>query len=114
MSPNRDTAPPMYATRGDAVAISYARRIAGAVSRIGYRTTLPRSSPNSASTQLTSASAAWTSAGPSILGTRTPVRPEPMTARRSDRVCPVVHDCTRANGHGGPPGSHPSNNSRAT
>ena len=35
MSPKRETAPPMYATRGDAIAMSYAVRIASAVSRIG-------------------------------------------------------------------------------
>ena len=35
MSPNRETAPPMYATRSDAIAISYALRIAAAFSRIG-------------------------------------------------------------------------------
>ncbi len=63
MSPKRETAPPMYATRGDAIAMSYASRIAWAVSRIGYSTIEPGGTSRMTSMLVTSASAACTSAG---------------------------------------------------
>src|SRR6516225_5030994 len=85
----------MNATRGDAVAMSYASRIAAAVSRIGYTATDPIGRPASASMQASRASMAWIDSGPRTFGTRIPSSVGPIAARRSFNVWPDAGGWTR-------------------